>query len=192
MSTTVTANSRTRRRIPTDRELMALPKDGYKRELLHGEIVMTPAGSEHGHEIMQFAAAFASFVYRHKLGQVFDGQTGFRMKSQDVLSPDISFVSRARLREAGGTPEGFFEGAPDLAIEFLSPRESKKRMKQKLTQYFENGAALAWVMDSKRRTIAVHHDVEPSKLLKDKDLLSGESVVPGFQIAVSMVFAGIE
>ena len=192
MSTIAATKTRSRRSIPTDRELMALPKDGYKRELLHGEIVMTPAGSEHGHEIMQFAAAFASFVYQHKLGQVFDGQTGFRMKSRDVLSPDISFVSHARLREAGGTPKGFFEGAPDLAIEFLSPRESKKRMQQKLIQYFENGTTLAWVMDSKRQVVAVHHDVEPSKLLKEKDLLSGESIVPGFQIAVSMVFAGIE
>ena len=75
--------------LPTDEELMALPKDGYKRELLDGEIVMSPAGSEHGRQIMQFAGTFAHHVYQHRLGEVFDGQTGFRMKSRDVLSPDI-------------------------------------------------------------------------------------------------------
>jgi len=81
----------------TDEELMALPKDGYKRELLDGEIVMSPAGSEHGRKIMRFSASLLPWVYDHKLGELFDGQTGFRMKSGDLLSPDISFVSKDRL-----------------------------------------------------------------------------------------------
>jgi Uma2 family endonuclease len=190
MSTTASIGPRTRRKIPTDRQLMAMPKDGYKRELLHGEIVMTPAGSEHGGEIAQFIVFFGGFVYEHRLGRVFDGQTGFRMKSRDVLSPDISFVTAARLRELGGTPKGFFEGAPDLAIEFLSPKESKRRLRQKLIQYFDNGAKLAWVMNSKLGTVAVYHDPETFEVLKGADVLSGEFIAPGFTIAVSRIFAG--
>ena len=192
MTTNASTRARPVKRIPSDRELMELPNDGYKRELLHGKIVITPAGSEHGQNIIQFAVVFAGFVLQHRLGRVFDGQTGFRMKSRDVLSPDISFVTRARLQRIGGTPKGFFEGAPDLAIEFLSPRESKKHVKEKLAQYFENGTQLAWVMDAKRGTVAVHHGAEPDRILEGSDEIRGESLVPGFRIVVATVFAGTE
>ena len=192
MSTNASIRSASRRSIPTDRELMDLPKDGYKRELLNGEIVMSPAGSEHGRLIMRFAARFSTFVYEHGLGEVFDGQTGFRMKSLDVLSPDISFASADRLRRIGAIPKGFFEGAPDLAIEFLSPGESKRRMKQKLTQYFENGTKLAWVMDVKSKSVMVHREMEPFAVLHESDSLAGEPLVPAFSISVAAIFAGIE
>lgn len=179
------------RQIPTDEELMALPKDGYKRELLNGEIVMSPAGSEHGRKIVRFTTALAVYVYQHDLGEVFDGQTGFRMKSRDVLSPDVSFVARERLVGLQQAPEGFFEGAPDLAVELLSPGDSLKRLNQKLAQYFDNGARLAWVMDSKRRTVRVHRGVRSHKTLTDAEELRGEEVVPGFRLPVATIFAPI-
>jgi Uma2 family endonuclease len=179
------------KRLPTDEELMALPKDGYKRELLDGEIVMSPAGSEHGRKITRFTIAFGNHVYQNSLGEVFDGQTGFRMKSGDVLSPDISFISNERLTGLVEAPEGFYEGAPDLAIEFLSPGESIERLKGKLALYFENGTRLTWVMNSKRRVVAVHRDVENPQELGESEELSGEEVVSGFRILVAHVFAGI-
>lgn len=180
------------RRLPTDAELMALPKDGYKRELLNGEIVMSPAGFDHGRRIMRFSTVFAGFLYQHNLGEVFDGQTGFRMRNGDVLSPDVSFVSRARMLQPGQREEGFFEGSPDLAIEFLSPGDSAKRLNEKLAQYFHNGTRLAWVMDWRRRIVSVHRGLEPAAVLEETDELSGEDVVHGFRIAVAAVFAGME
>ena len=181
-----------RRALPTDEELMALPKDGYKRELLNGEIVMSPAGSEHGRLIIRFASALAIYVYQHKLGEVFDGQTGFRMKSRDVLSPDISFVATERLAGLQQAPEGFFEGSADLAIEFLSTGDSMRRLKEKLIQYFDNGTRLAWVMNSRSKTIAVHRAGEAQHTLSEADDLSGEEVVPGFRIQIATVFAGLQ
>jgi Uma2 family endonuclease len=94
------------RRLPSDAELMALPRDGYKRELLNGEIITSPAGFDHGRRIMRFSTVFAAFVYQHNLGEVFDGQTGFRMSNGDVLNPDISFVSRARMLQTGQRDAG--------------------------------------------------------------------------------------
>ena len=176
--------------LPTDEELMALPKDGFKRELLNGEIVMSLAGSEHGRLIMRFASIFAPYVYQQGLGEVFDGQTGFRMKSRDLLIPDISFVARARLEGLHRAPEGFFEGSPDLAIEFRSPSDTPKRFQEKLVQYFENNTVLAWGMNSSRRTVSVHRGPGKVRLLKEGDDLTGEDVVPGFSIPVSKIFQG--
>ena len=74
----------------TDEELMALPKDGYKRELLHGEIIMSPDGSEHGMICVRLAAELQVYVRRHRLGAVFDSSTGFRLTPDDLLSPDVA------------------------------------------------------------------------------------------------------
>ncbi|HEY8748476.1 MAG TPA: Uma2 family endonuclease [Tepidisphaeraceae bacterium] len=169
---------------------MALPKDGYKRELLNGEIVMSPAGSKHGRLIMRFASAFTVHVYQHQLGEVFDGQTGFRMKSRDVLIPDISFVSKSRLAGLHEVSEGFFEGSPDLAIEFRSPSDTPKRFQKKLVQYFENNTLLAWGMNSKHRTVSIYRGPDAVRILKEGDVLTGEDVVPGFTIPVAKVFEG--
>ena len=176
--------------LPTDEELMALPKDGFKRELLNGEIVMSPAGSEHGRQIMRFSFSLMGYVFKHQLGEVFDGQTGFRMQSRDVLIPDISFVGRDRLVGLREAPEGFYEGAPDLAIEFRSSSDPVKRLNAKLDQYFKNGTKLAWVMNSKRRTVAVHRSVVPDRVLTSADELTGDEMLPGFRNSVADIFAG--
>ena len=176
--------------LPTDEELMALPKDGYKRELLNGEIVMSPAGSEHGRLIMRLASVFAPYVYQHGLGEVFDGQTGFRMKSRDVLIPDISFVSKSRIAMLPEIPEGFFEGSPDLVIEVRSPSDTPKRFQEKLIQYFENNTVLAWAINSKRRTMSVYRGPDKVHVLNEDEELTGEDIVPGFSIPVSKIFEG--
>ena len=79
-----------------------------------------------------------------------------------------------------------------MAIEFLSPGESMKRLKRKLAQYFQNGTRLAWVMHSKRRVVAVHRDVEPPRELGERDELPRDEIVPGFHIPVANIFAGLE
>jgi Uma2 family endonuclease len=179
----------TTKSIPTDEELMALPKDGYKRELLDGEIVMTPAGSEHGRQIMRFSYALAGYVYSHNIGELFDGQTGFRMSSGDLLCPGVSFVGTARLPQ--GRHEGFFEGGPDLAIEFLSPSESKKHVDRKINLYFANQTRMVWLVDIRRRTVAVWRDAKSSRTLAEHDTLTGDDLLPGFSIPVQSFFAGI-
>jgi Uma2 family endonuclease len=176
----------------TDEKLMALPKDGYKRELLDGEIVMSPAGSEHGRKIMRFSASLLPWVYEHNLGELFDGQTGFRMKSGDLLSPDVSFVSRERLFGLRQAPEGFFEGAPDLAIEFLSRGETKKTVERKIALYFDNGTRLAWLVELRRRLVSVYRSATDVQKLTKEQFLDGEAVVPGFRIAVENLFAGFD
>ena len=176
----------------TDEQLMALPKDGFKRELLDGEIVMSPAGSEHGRKIMRFSTALGSHVFQHKLGELFDGQTGFRMKSGGLLSPDISFVSKDRLLGLRQAPEGFFEGSPDLAIEFLSRGETRKFIERKVSLYFKNGTRLAWLIDLRREFVLVYHNPTDVRKLTRGDSLHGETVIPGFSIGIDAIFAGLD
>ena len=104
-------------------ELFMMPDDGFRYELVKGELRrMPPAGSEHGAIGINIALVVAQFVKAHDLGVVFGADTGFKIASNPdtVRAPDLAFVRRERI-PAGGVPREFWPGAPDLAVEVISP-----------------------------------------------------------------------
>ena len=173
----------------SDEELMALPQDGFKRELLNGDIIMSPAGSEHGYISFLLLLALGRLVDPQRLGVVFDSSTGLRLTPDDVLSPDVAFVSKARLAGLKRPPRGFFIGAPDLVVEVLSPTDSAERMHEKLVLYFAHGTRLAWVINPAERNALVYRGPEADRLLRGTDALDGEDVLPGFRLPLVELFA---
>ena len=175
----------------TDEELLALPKDGYKRELLQGEIIMSPAGSEHGRIsfLVAIAIAIDRHAMQHGLGVVFDSSTGFRLSPDDLLSPDAGFVVKSRLAGMKRLPRGFFPGAPDLAVEVLSPSDTPGHTHEKLTQYFSHGTRLVWIINPAERNALVYRTPEADRLLRVTDTLDGEDVLPGFRLSLAELFA---
>ena len=99
----------------TDEEFMALPNDGRKYELLEGKLLMSPVIASHGSVCVNIVILMGTYVHRYRLGQVYDSSTGFRLSEPLLLSPDISFVSTARLKKILIAPDRFLYGAPDLA-----------------------------------------------------------------------------
>jgi Uma2 family endonuclease len=176
-------------KIWTDEELMALPKDGYKRELLNGDIIMSPAGSEHGRISIILALELERHSRQHRLGLVFDSSTGFRLTNDVLLSPDVAFVAQARFAGLKRPPRGFIQGAPDLAVEVLSPSDTAERLHEKLVHYFEHGARLAWVINPVERNALVYRSPEAERLLRVTDALDGEDVLPGFRLPLAELFA---
>jgi Uma2 family endonuclease len=178
----------TARKYWTDAELLAFPKDGYEREIVNGELIVSPAGSEHGSICMRIAGPLSTFVLARDLGEVLDGQTGCRMKSDDLFSPDISFVTPKRWRAHQSTGETFFPGGPDLAVEVLSPGDTLGITEEKIAQYFENGTRLAWIVQPRGRIVTIYHGPTADRLLTISDSLDGEDIVPGFTLPLSQVF----
>jgi len=170
----------------TDEALMALPRDGQKYELLGGELVVSPTGFEHGYLALRLASAIMTFALKHRLGIVVDSSTGFRMKSGDCLSPDVSFVRGERLGKE--ITKKFFPGAPDLAVEVVSPGETMASIDKKLVAYFTNQTRLAWVINPKDQTVRVHHSPKRAKTLRAGDSLDGEDLLPGFAFPVAALF----
>jgi Uma2 family endonuclease len=162
----------------TDEELLKLPKDGYKRELVDGKIVMSPAGYRHGRVIIRLATRLAAFCGQHGLGDVLDSSTGFRLPSRNLRVPDVSFVARGRVSEP--PPEGFAELAPDLVVEVLSPGDSPRLILDKVGEYLGAGARLVWVIDPETRGAAVYRSLTDVKRVPPAGTLDGEDVLPGF------------
>jgi Uma2 family endonuclease len=180
----------THRTVTAD-ELFRLPEDGYRYELVRGELrKMTPAGFDHGAIVMNLAAPLGQHVKSHGLGVVCGAETGFRIASDPdtVLAPDIGFVRRERI-PASGRPSGFWPGAPDLAVEVLSPSDTVFAVDEKVTAWLTAGAAAVWILNPQRRNITIHRAAGQPRVLSEQETLDGEDVIPGFRLRVAEVFA---
>src|SRR5438045_2039030 len=139
-------------------ELFNMPAGHERRELVKGELrTMAPSGFEHGTVVMKLARLLANYIEEHKLGLVLGAETGFRLSRNPdtVRGADVSFVAVSRI-PASGPPVGFFEGAPDLAVEVVSPTDTAEEVEEKIDQYLAAGSRLVWVIYPRRRTVAVH------------------------------------
>src|SRR5437773_12259325 len=92
----------------TDNELMSLPRDGRKYELIEGELLMSPVGRTHSLICLRLATLLVRFVEKKRLGEVFDSSMGFRLSPKILLSPDVSYVSKARLKKSWSRRKNFF------------------------------------------------------------------------------------
>lgn len=180
----------TDKKIWTDAEFMALNRDGHRYEIVNGELIdMGNSGAKHGYIAVILSAALFNCVSTQKLGAMFDSSTAFKMKSGNKRSPDISFMAKERLQGLDDLPDGFLEGAPDLAVEILSPSNTVEEIDQKLVEYFDNGSRLVWVIHPRQKYVLVYRNAqEPDRLLKSNDSLDGEDIVPDFTLPIADLF----
>ncbi|MEZ2235074.1 Uma2 family endonuclease [Microcoleus sp.] len=174
----------------TDAEFMALNRDGHRYEIVNGELIdMGNRSAKHGYVCSILMILLGGYVRIQKLGAMFDSSTAFKMKSGNKRSPDVSFMAKERLQGLEELPDGFLEGAPDLAVEILSPSNTVAEIHNKLVEYFENGARLVWVINPKEKYVLVYRSSqEPDRLLKSADSLDGEEIVSGFTLPVAELF----
>ena len=181
----------TTKRAVTADELLLMPDDGFRYELLHGELRQTtPPGARHGGVAMRLGAVLYDHVTAHDLGVVLAAETGFLLASNPdhVRAPDASFVRRDRIPQ-DGLPLGYFPGAPDLAAEVLSPSDTYTEVQDKACDWLQHGTAMVLVVDPTKRTITVYRSVVDVVILDDNDTLDGGDVVPGWSLPVASVFS---
>ena len=179
-------------RTMTADELFMMPDDGFCYDLVKGELKkMSPPGSEHGAIIGRLTVALGSYVEANDLGEVFGAETGFKLASNPdtVLGPDVAFVSNERIPPTG-IPVGYWPGAPDLAVEVISPGNTGREIEGKIGEYLAAGVRAVWIVNPKRRTVAIHRTDAQVQTLMENDTLDGQDVVPGFQYSIARMFTG--
>ena len=168
-------------------------------ELINGEVVpLSPTGGRHGNITSRLHILLGQFVYSHDLGEVFAAETGFRLDAPahqahdrpqagpTVRAPDIAFIAKERAAQADTAK--FIAVPPDLAVETLSPDDRVGAVREKVQWWLTRGTKLVWVVDPENRTVTVHKPGEQPRLLGATDILGGDSVVPGFELALSRLF----
>jgi Uma2 family endonuclease len=175
-------------RAVTAEELFHYPGSKHY-ELVRGvPRVGEPPGGVHGRIAARIAARLGDHVERLGLGTVLV-EAGYVLQraTDTVRGPDISFVSHARL-PPDRIPEQFIPGAPDLAVEILSPNSRWSEVEEKIADYFGAGTRLVWLVDPSERRAIVRYADRPPRGLTGRDLLDGEEVVPGFALLPTELF----
>lgn len=174
----------------TAEELLFLPDDGLRHELVGGELRSAPFhGAEHGVVAATLGAIVSVFVDSYNLGSVVGNGTGFQIAwaPDSVRAPDVGFVSQDRIA-LHGIPEGFWPGAPDLAAEVVSPGDTYGEVDEKVLQWLRAGTRLVWVVNPRSRTVAAHEAAVGIRILSESDSLTGGGVLAGFECRVSALF----
>ena len=177
-------------RLMTAEDLIKLSSGRCRYELVKGELRHVPlAGEEHGALIMNVALPLAQHVKRNNLGVVYGAETGFQIESNPdtVLGPDIAFVCKARVNETG-VSKGYRLGAPDLAVEVISPSDTSSRVEKKVQRWLTAGALAVWTVDPKTRTVTVYESTGAVMVLGEADDLTGGMLLPDFLLNVAEIF----
>jgi Uma2 family endonuclease len=173
-------------------ELAAKPDDGFVYELIKGELIKVspPPGHEHGLVAMNIAGPLCEYAKKQQLGNVYAAETGYLLEldPDTVRAADVSFIKRERIKAAEPV-HGYWIGAPDLAVEVVSPGDTVRRIEDKVTEWLKSGARTVWVVSAKLHTVTVYRSLTEIAVLTEKDILDGGDVVPGFQISVAEIFA---
>lgn len=160
-------------------------------EVVNGELVMSPKNDPfHGDICTQLTSALLASARKQRLGAVWDSSTGFWMKNRNCRAPGISFISKERLQAAGfkRSTRRFFPGAPDLAVEILSPNNTRREIDERLKDFFESGAKLAWIIDPSAQRVEICHSLTQRKLVGSGGFLEGEDLLPGFRFPIADLF----
>ncbi len=172
-------------------ELLALPTGMGKRyELVQGELrVMSPSGWRHGNVVSTLHGKLLTYVNEHDLGIMFGAETGFRLarNPDTVRDPDIAFIAKQNI-PAELPDEGFWPGAPDLAVEVPSPGDRVGEVEEKIDAWLRAGCAAVWIVDPKRESVAIYRSRTDVQVDWTGDTLTGDALLPGFSCAVSELF----
>ena len=181
------------KQLMTAEELWEMPeKPGVRFELVEGEVIEMPG-------LGALAALIVGRVYNlvhasvqeQRLGLVFLSGLGYLLhRRPDVVRlPTCSFLSWDRIPEE--LPDGYWPGAPDLAVEVVSPSDTVSELGEKVDEYAAAGVRAVWIVDPANRTVTVHETGRSVRILREGDVLDGGEVVPGFQFPVVAIFADI-
>jgi Uma2 family endonuclease len=187
----------TTHRLMTAVELDRLPRDGRRRRLVAGELIaMSPGNKRHGKYAMRLAGPLTAHVYAQGLGEVYAAETGFQLATNPdtVQAPDFAFVRRERADAAEEADGPYFPGAPDLAVEVVSPNDTYAEVDDTVATWLAYGAKVVVVVNPRRRRVSVHRPgPAPGQTevltLTEAEMLTIPELLPGWSLPVAAIFA---
>ena len=170
-------------------EYANLPEFADRRvELVEGEIVTRGRrGGLVGVVLLRLATEIGNYLKICGSGEITGGGAGFVLERSEysgdtVRGLDIAVVGNERAEELYSGR--LVEGAPDLAVEIVSPSNTISDMKRKTRQLLEAGAIQVWIVDPDLREVDVYTRAGSANY-REGDTLSAGDALPGFEIAVA-------
>jgi Uma2 family endonuclease len=176
-------------RLVTAEELEKRPDDDWRYELVDGRVIrMSPVGGVHAVITAGFLVRLTQHVKPGRLGIVVT-ELGFKLTidPDTVRAPDVAFIRRERL-PATGLPRGFWRGAPDLAVEVLSPEDRPAVVLAKIEEYLMWGTHVVLVLDPDEQTVTANRPGTPPITVRGDEAIDLDDVLPGFRCSAQEIF----
>jgi Uma2 family endonuclease len=172
----------------THADLLAMPDDGKRREIIDGELYVSPSSlTVHQRILLNLAWAFREYLKVHPVGEVLIAPLDVILSEHDVLEPDLLFVTK----EHQYFLKDWVRGAPDLVVEILSPATEARDRGPKMKTYARYGVGEYWIVDPATQVIEVYRLVaegfQQVKVCGQGDGIE-TPLLPGFRLPVSSVF----
>jgi len=133
-----------------------------------------------------------AFVIPRNLGIVSGPDGMMRLFPGLVREPDLAFASWDRIPDRKRPTAPIAGFVPDLAIEILSPSNTKAEMARKRGEYFAAGVRLVWEIDPRARTAAIYDAPDRVTVLAASMTLDGGAVLPEFALPLADLFAELD
>jgi len=171
----------------TVEDFMRLPESvgaqDVRYELVEGELItMSPGMLPHNLIRDNLLVVLRAYIANRKLGTVVSEQP-FQLSKRTVRVPDVAFVQAGR-ELASDRP---IEGAPDLAVEVVSPSNTPREIEQRISDYFAAGCKRVWVFHPEHQEVYIHGLTGVSRR-RGEDPLVDLELLPGFSVKVSSLF----
>lgn len=167
-----------------------MPDDDRSYELVRGELrVMSKPGFVHGCVAAKIGVMLGVYVQEQKLGVTLAAESGFLLETDPdtVRAPDAAFVSKERIEKVGA-PAKFWPGAPDLAVEVVSPNDRFAEVQEKALSWISAGTIAVLVLDPVERTATVYRAHGDAHVYTSSEVADLSDAVPGFSVAVADLF----
>ena len=171
-------------------ELLNLPDDGFRYELIRGKLrKRLPSGQTHGKYASNIGISLGGHAKANRLGQSYIADTGFILDTDPdhVRAPDLAFISNHRLSEIGES-DGFARGAPDVAVEVISPNDRYTEVKEKVDDWLNAGCLAVIVVNPRNRTVDLHRSPTRATTLTQSDTLQIQDILPGWRMPIQDIF----
>jgi Uma2 family endonuclease len=174
----------------TSDQFLALPEEfdqcgnRIKDELIGGQVVKRAFASL-SHDLVknEVNSLLDDFLRANpQLGLRALVEIGTHVSDYDAFVPDVSVVRRARL----SGELRVFQGAPDLAVEIVSPSDTAKHLKRKVDAYLEGGSKSVWLVYPEARSVMIH-TVDSVREVKANQSIE-DPLLPGFSVPVAAFF----
>lgn len=177
----------TQTKLITADELLLMPEDVYRYELIRGVLMrkMLP-GDRHGAVAACTIAEFGNYVRGNNYGAV-SARSGYKLESDPdtVRAPDVSWIAPENTREP---IPGYRDGAPDLAVEVKSPNDSRPEMFAKAQMWIGYGTRIVLALDPAPVTVTVYRPNTEPVTYEEDDVLDLGDLLPGFSCPVWRLF----
>jgi Uma2 family endonuclease len=146
-------------------------------------IIMSPVGGERGHQEANLIIKVGIWNEQTQLGYGFSSSTIFSLPQGGDRSPHVAWVVKARWEALGPEDrEAFPPLCPDFVIELRSRSDRLLPLQAKMQEYLDSGLKLGWLINSQQQQVEIYRPNGSPEVVCLPATLSGEDVLPGFQL----------